>query len=97
MSSAVSHEMITPIKCILAMTEDQKNNQTTVEMKRQSDLIIVSAQLLLNQVKANLDKVLLDNKFLHHNLEPLKINEIISEICQILSVHANELGVEILL
>ena len=68
MSSAVSHEMITPIRCILAMTEDIKTNQLTKEMKQQLDLITVTGQLLLNQVKTNLDKVLLDNKVLQLSL-----------------------------
>ena len=68
MSSAVSHEMITPLRCILTMTEDLKTNQTTKEMKQQLDLITVTGQMLLNQVKTNLDKVLLDNKVLQLSL-----------------------------
>jgi signal transduction histidine kinase len=68
MSSAVSHEMITPLRCILTMTEDLKTNQTTKEMKQQTDLIIVTGQMLLNQVKTNLDKVLLDKNVLQLSL-----------------------------
>jgi signal transduction histidine kinase len=68
MSSAVSHEMITPLRCILTMTEDLKTNQTTKEMKQQTDLIMVTGQMLLNQVKTNLDKVLLDKNVLQLSL-----------------------------
>ena len=68
MSSAVSHEMITPLRCILTMTEDIKTNQTTKEMKQQTDLIMVTGQMLLNQVKTNLDKVLLDKNVLQLSL-----------------------------
>jgi len=68
MSSAVSHEMITPLRCILTMTEDLKTNQTTKEIKQQTDLIMVTGQMLLNQVKTNLDKVLLEKKVLQLSL-----------------------------
>jgi len=67
MSSAVSHEMITPIKCILAMTEDLPAAQSSGDIKRSADLIIVTAQMLLNQIKTNLDRVLLDNNTLQLN------------------------------
>jgi signal transduction histidine kinase len=68
MSSAVSHEMITPIKCILTMTEDLPSAQSSSDIKRSADLIIVTAQMLLNQIKTNLDRVLLDNNTLQLNL-----------------------------
>jgi K+-sensing histidine kinase KdpD len=57
--SEVSHEMITPIKCILALTEHIKTEQSQTEFKRQSELITVTAETLMNQVKSNLDRFLL--------------------------------------
>jgi len=60
MSSSVSHEMITPIKCIIQMAIQIKKKFNTPQLKYDAELIENTASLLLNQVKGNLDRNLLD-------------------------------------
>ena len=60
MSSAVSHEMITPIKCIICMTEEHKKTVTNEADLNVVDLIEITAKMLLNQVKGSLESIMLD-------------------------------------
>jgi signal transduction histidine kinase len=49
MSSSVSHEMITPIKCIVTMIESlQKSFENDPELIYKTDLIATTSQMLLN-------------------------------------------------
>jgi hypothetical protein len=59
-NSSFSHEMLTPIKCLI---EISKKIEREVDSKRTlEDLSLISntSKLLLNQVKGNLDRNLLD-------------------------------------
>ena len=60
MSSAVSHEMITPIKCIISMTNEHKKTVQNPTELNVVDLIEITAKMLLNQVTGNLDRIMLD-------------------------------------
>lgn len=60
MSSSVSHEMITPLKCIIQMVLQMQQKFSSPQLKYDAELIENTAFMLLNQVKGNLDRNLLD-------------------------------------
>jgi signal transduction histidine kinase len=60
MSSAVSHEMITPLKCIISMAQALSKKIPNESLKYDVDLISTTSKMLLNQVKGHLDRNLLD-------------------------------------
>lgn len=64
MSSSVSHELLTPLKCIASITEIIQSKITEESQFYNLDLVLNTAQMLINQVKGNLDRNLLDaNQF----------------------------------
>jgi len=64
MSSSVSHEMITPIKCIIEMASQMQKKFNDPSLRYDTDLVMNTASMLLNQVKGTLDKNLLDKNLL---------------------------------
>jgi len=60
LTASVSHEMLTPIKCIVQMTKSLSENLKTGEFKYEAKLILSTTKLLMSQVKILLDKNLLD-------------------------------------
>jgi hypothetical protein len=60
MSSAVSHEMITPLKCLISMSQGLGKKITSESLKYEVELISITSKMLLNQVKGHLDRNLLD-------------------------------------
>lgn len=64
MSSSISHEMLTPIKCIIKIVEDiGKIAPKECNLDHNIELVVSTAQMLLSQVKGNLDRHLLDKNF----------------------------------
>lgn len=59
MSSSVSHEIITPIKCICSTVDIIKGKTKDKSIIYNLELINNTAQMLLSQVKGNLDRNLL--------------------------------------
>lgn len=78
-TSSVSHEMITPLKCIIKLGRDlTKSNDERVS--KQADLIVSTTGLILQQVKLILDKNMLDNNSFQLNFEFHSLNKTISEV-----------------
>jgi K+-sensing histidine kinase KdpD len=48
MSSAVSHEMITPLKCIITMAQVLSKKITNESLKYDVELISITSKMLLN-------------------------------------------------
>lgn len=88
-ASSVSHEMLTPLRCIVNLVKGiQKKLQDKFEDKefvgRELDLINSTAQLLLNQVKGNLDRDMLSQNMFEPKLEPYFLNQVVDEVCGML-------------
>jgi K+-sensing histidine kinase KdpD len=60
LSSSVSHEMVTPLKCIISFATSLKSDLKHLKRpKKQAELIYVTAKLLLSEVKLLLDNNLI--------------------------------------
>ena len=60
LSSSVSHEMVTPLKCIISFATSLKSDLKHLKQpKKQAELIYVTAKLLLSEVKLLLDNNLI--------------------------------------
>jgi K+-sensing histidine kinase KdpD len=62
LTASVSHELITPLKCISAFSTELVSQLTIPRMKYKAELIFSTSKMLLSQVKILLDKNLLDQK-----------------------------------
>ena len=82
-TSSVSHEMITPLKCIIKLGRDLAKS-IDARVSRQAGLIVSTSGLILQQVKLILDKNMLDNNSFTPNFEFHYLNKTISEVAQIL-------------
>lgn len=69
LSSSVSHEMLTPLKCIISVAYRVKGLFHDAKSKEMVETIISAAGLTLNQVKCNLDRGLIDKKTFTPSLE----------------------------
>lgn len=62
--SSISHEMLTPIRCIIQTVRTFKNQFKDRRYEADTQLVVNTATMLKNQVKGNLDRNLLDqNEF----------------------------------
>lgn len=84
LTASVSHEMLTPIKCIVQMTKSLSENLKTGEFKYEAKLILSTTKLLMSQVKILLDKNLLDRDHFQPSIEPHSLNSIITETIEIM-------------
>lgn len=84
LTASVSHEMLTPIKCIVQMTKSLSENLKNGEFKYEAKLILSTTKLLMSQVKILLDKNLLDRDHFLPNIEPHSLNSIINETIEIM-------------
>ena len=67
MSAGVSHELITPLKCVLQLTRSLMKRISDPNQIKQARLITDTTNLLLAQVKCFLDKNTIEaNKFRPH-------------------------------
>jgi hypothetical protein len=53
--------MITPLKCLIEMSQNIGKILEREDLRHKQKLITNTGEILLNQVKGNLDKNLLDN------------------------------------
>lgn len=58
--SSISHEMMTPLKAIILVTQQVMKQVTNPAVTFDLEIISNTSNMLLNQVKGNLDKNLLD-------------------------------------
>ena len=81
-TSTMSHELLTPLRCIKQVATDAAHNAP--EVKSDLSLIVNSTDLLLNQVKGNLDKELLENDMFEPNLDESNLKEVVDNVLGIL-------------
>lgn len=87
MTSSVTHEMITPLKCIISFSDfilkdliDKKSNAY-----RSTQLINTTSKLLFSQVKLLLDKNILKHDLFLPNLELNLFNKTVQDAIDILT------------
>lgn len=89
MSSNVSHEMLTPMRCIISITDLMKSTPLD-QYAIKSNLSIVSntAQIVLNQIKSNLDNSLIENRQFQLKLEKMHlIKDVVQPTADIFVAH----------
>lgn len=102
MASSVSHEMITPMRCIVHLAGGlEKKLEDIIRSDRSIgkdiNLIVKSAQLLLNQVKGYLDRDLLTQNMFVPTLEHHSLNSIVEDVCGMLDTEAQVHGFELVM
>ena len=61
-SSTISHEMLLPLKNIIAMSSQlEEEFASEVEVAKSAHIVKISGQLLLSQIKTQLDQNLISN------------------------------------
>lgn len=61
MSSSVSHEMLTPLKCIVSIVDLlRKKKYSDVSITNNLEIVANTTQIVLNQIKNNLDNNLIE-------------------------------------
>lgn len=61
-TSCLTHEVVTPLRCIIVMSElIKKDNKNKKSVRQEADIMVSTAELVLAQVKLLLDKKMLDN------------------------------------
>jgi signal transduction histidine kinase len=88
LTSSVTHEMITPLKCIAEFGKSILKGVTTPQVSKEAKLIVSTSKLLLSQIKLLLDKNMLDNDLFVPNYEFHSINISIAEVVDILQSQA---------
>jgi signal transduction histidine kinase len=84
LTSSVTHEMITPLKCIIEFALRILNISKDPALVKEARLIVSTSKLLLSQVKLSLDKNMLDNGLFAPNFEIHPLNKTITEVVDIL-------------
>lgn len=84
LTSSVTHELITPLKCIIQFTLSVLQRTNDPEKRKDLELVLLTAQLLLSQVKLLLDRNMLEKGIFTSNLEMLPFNKTISNVVQLL-------------
>lgn len=85
LSSSVSHEMVTPLKCIISFATSLKSELDHMKKsQKHAELIYVTAKLLLSEVKLLLDNNMISNKAFRLQYEQTPINKIILDVVEIM-------------
>jgi len=61
LTSSVSHELITPIRCMVTFGNELVNSKLKDKIKRKASLIVNTGKLVLTQIKMLLDRNMLEN------------------------------------
>ena len=70
LSSSVSHEMVTPLKCIASISKSLQNElKHSPKHCKEAGLVYVTTKLLLSEVKLLLDNSMLSNKMFMLQME----------------------------
>ena len=86
-TASVTHEMITPLKCIVQFGSTLLKSKD-VKVVKEAELIVSTAQLLLSEVKLVLDKNMLDNNMFTPIYEFFPLKKTILEVVKILEAQA---------
>ena len=87
-NSCVSHEMLTPLKCLIEIAKKVLNKTLERDQRENIKLIINTGELLLNQVKGILDKNLLDQNMFTANLESYSLCQLLHSTVKMIEFHA---------
>jgi signal transduction histidine kinase len=60
LTSSVTHEMITPLRCIIQFANNVLKRVTDPKQRKELELILTTSTLLLSQVKLLLDRNMLE-------------------------------------
>lgn len=74
LTSSVTHELITPLKCIIQLTLSVLQRTNDPVKRKDLELVLMTSQLLLSQVKLLLDRNMLEKGIFTSNLESLPFN-----------------------
>jgi len=88
LTSSVSHEMLTPLKCIISVAYRVKGLFHDLKHKEMVETIISAAGLTLNQVKCNLDRGLIDKKTFTASLEMNQLSKVVTASEKIIQTQA---------
>ena len=69
MSASVSHELLTPLKCISSFGKELMTFITNSKIRYKAELIVSTTDLVISQIKFLLDKNLLDQNVFAPQLE----------------------------
>jgi signal transduction histidine kinase len=61
LTSSVSHELITPIRCMVTFGNELVSSNLKDKNKRKASLIVNTGKLVLTQIKMLLDRNMLEN------------------------------------
>jgi signal transduction histidine kinase len=87
LTSSVTHEMITPLKCIIQFgTTLLKSSDPKVV--KEAELIVSTAKLLLSEVKQILDRNMLENNAFTPDYSYQPLNKTIIDVTRILQGQA---------
>jgi signal transduction histidine kinase len=84
LNSTVTHELMTPLNCILTFANSIYNALPKGEIKNQSKLIIHSTSLMRLQVRDLLDRTYAEKGTLNFNLQANSLKQIIKEVCNLM-------------
>ena len=84
LSSSVTHEMVTPLKCIINFSESLIKELRNSPKKIEAELILTTSKLLLAETKLLLDKNMLEHDLFIPNLEISPMNKTVSDAVSIL-------------
>ena len=87
--SSVSHELLTPLKCIIIFAEELLPQQKDKSNKKRAQLIYNTAKLLNSQVQETLDRNLIGKNMVYAKLSYVSLANIVQEAVTLLAPQAN--------
>jgi K+-sensing histidine kinase KdpD len=89
LNATVSHEMMTPLNCIVAFAEKIAVDAADSQSSNNAGIISKTAKLLKMNLKDLLDRNLIEKGVLEPVLQPNKLSVLISEVIEIMQYQAN--------
>lgn len=86
--SSVTHEMVTPLKCIISFAQSLEQELKHSPKRADAELIYITGKLLLSQIKLLLDRSLIENGAFTPSFEFTPVNRIINDCTRILKQQA---------
>jgi signal transduction histidine kinase len=86
MTSSITHETITPLKCIVSFSQKLQKVLKHSDARRDAEYIYITAKLILSQVKMLLDRNMLKNDLFTLSNEDVPINRIVEDAVQIMKL-----------
>ena len=84
MTNSVTHELMTPLKCISSFARSLQKELQHSEKRKEAELIDVTSKLMISHVSLLLDKSMLENKAFKPNFAPYPFNKIVSDAVSIM-------------